>query len=251
MQLIGADWTSAPSRRRPIWIARGERRGARLTVISFTPAHGWDQVQSGLAGEWLGGFDFPFALPAEVPFDAFGFPTRAEFRSAVKAWIAARPPGSPRYLRRRIDNLSAGQSPLNVVRPPVGLMYYEGVRRFEEWGIRRWPMQDPGRRTAIETYPKLVAQRIASGYKRSDSAALRQRILDGLVEGRLEPIYGVRLCVPNRVSALAVEDPSGDPLDSLLSLVQTAWTVSAPGWGVPEGIDRREGWIVDPGNLAA
>jgi hypothetical protein len=39
-------------------------------------------------------------------------------------------------------------------------------------------------------------------------------------------------------------DASGDRLDALLCLVQAAWSVQQPHFGIPAGADPVEGWIV-------
>ena len=44
---------------------------------------------------------------------------------------------------------------------------------------------------------------------------------------------------------MLVDDATGDAIDALLCLVQAAWASQrAPGFGLPEGIDPLEGWIV-------
>ncbi|MES9967114.1 MAG: hypothetical protein ABW074_07580, partial [Sedimenticola sp.] len=45
-----------------------------------------------------------------------------------------------------------------------------------------------------------------------------------------------------------VDDPKGDGLDALLCAVQAAWAWSRRdrGYGIPDDVDRLEGWITDP-----
>lgn len=52
-----------------------------------------------------------------------------------------------------------------------------------------------------------------------------------------------------RASAMAADfitDPTGDALDAALCAVQAAWACSQPDYGIPDGCDPVEGWIVDP-----
>jgi predicted thioesterase len=46
-----------------------------------------------------------------------------------------------------------------------------------------------------------------------------------------------------------IYDPTGDTLDAVLAAVQAAWASTQPDYGIPSGVDPREGWIVDPGLL--
>ena len=66
--LYGIDFTSSPSARKPITVARGKvvaNRGLVLEGIERFPS--WDGFEAFLnrPGPWLGAFDFPFGLPRE------------------------------------------------------------------------------------------------------------------------------------------------------------------------------------------
>jgi len=45
-----------------------------------------------------------------------------------------------------------------------------------------------------------------------------------------------------------IADYTGDKLDSVLCAIQAAWAYNrrATDYGVPQGVDPIEGWIVDP-----
>ena len=60
--------------------------------------------------------------------------------------------------------------------------------------------------------------------------------------------YGLKCIINDTDKERMIEDPTGDQLDALLCAVQAAWawTQRDEGFGVPEGADKLEGWIVDP-----
>jgi hypothetical protein len=62
---------------------------------------------------------------------------------------------------------------------------------------------------------------------------------------------GVRLSVPDaRLRARLLRDASGDTLDACLCALQAAWALlkGAPLYGLPEGMDPVEGWILGSGS---
>jgi hypothetical protein len=90
-------------------------------------------------GPWIGGFDFPFGLPAELVRD-LDWPrewralvahceamTRTDFRSVLDAYRATRPLGR-KYAHRKTDGPAGSSSPMKLVNPPVALMFHEGAR---------------------------------------------------------------------------------------------------------------------------
>ena len=65
MQLLGVDFTSAPTKRKTITVARGHRVGAVLRldrIDAITTMAGFEALLAE-AGPWFGAFDFPFGLP--------------------------------------------------------------------------------------------------------------------------------------------------------------------------------------------
>ena len=74
--VIGIDFSSRPSRRKPIVLARGTLRGA---VLRLDGLQRFDTLESfgqwlALPGAWVGGFDLPFGLPREL-VQTLGWPT--------------------------------------------------------------------------------------------------------------------------------------------------------------------------------
>ena len=268
LPLIGVDFTSAPRRRKPIAVARGERHGAVLRLLQMQRFDSLDAFGHWLASEprWLGGFDLPFGLPREL-VATLGWPrawraniahyaalSRAEIRATFAAFCAARPVGA-KFAHRACD-APAGSSPsMKWVNPPVAYMLHAGVPLLLAAGAwlpahEREPDTAP-QRIALEAYPGLLARELigARSYK-SDTAAkqtperliARKDCVDALEQGRGR--LGLRVKLTHAQHEALIADASGDALDALLCLVQAAWAAGQPGFGLPPQVDALEGWII-------
>ena len=82
-QLIGVDFTSAPTRRKPVTAARGLLQGTMLKLqrLDALPTLAGFEALLAEPGPWLGAFDFPFGLPREF-VDALGLGASAAAVSA-------------------------------------------------------------------------------------------------------------------------------------------------------------------------
>lgn len=262
--LLGIDFSCAPSRRKPIAVARGMLNGARLGLQRIDRLTDLAAFEALLAepGPWLGGFDFPFGLPREFATaiapqgDAAALMTavlhrcasRMEFRALVDAWSNARPAGQ-RLVHRRTDRAGAvmSTSPLQTRYVPVGFMYYEGFSRLVAAGVHLPGLRDgDAGRTALEGYPGLLAHELIGrrSYKNDSSTErllARKEIVEALEQGRTR--LGLRLKLTPAQAGELVADASGDRMDAVLCLAQAAWASARPGWGQPAGVDRVEGWI--------
>jgi Protein of unknown function (DUF429) len=266
--LFGVDFSSAPSRRKPIVLAQGRLAGTvlrldRLLCLNTLPELGqWLRDTPG----WLGGFDLPFGLPREL-VQQLGWPTdwaacldhyatlsRGQIRDTFAAFCAGRPVGG-KFAHRACDG-PAGSSPsMKWVNPPVAWMMHAGVPLLRAAGA--WlPAHQPApatacSRVALEAYPGLLARELIGqrSYK-SDTRAkqtperliARKDIVEALEQGRTRLGLRLKLSAAQR-DALAA-DASGDALDAVLCLVQAAWAASRSGYGLPAGVDPLEGWIV-------
>jgi len=265
MQLLGVDFTCAPTRRKPITVARGQLVGTvlRLQALQALPTLAAFEALLAEPGPWLGGLDFPFGLPREFVV-SLGLgensaaviaevqrrcPTRMAFRALVDAWGNGRPAGR-RLIHRATDSAMPGissTSPLQTRYVPVGFMYFEGFSRVMAAAatVPRLHEGDP-QRVALEAYPGLLAFELIArrSYKNSDEPdrlIARKDIVEALEQGRTR--LGLRLKLTHAQREALVDDASGDRLDAALCLVQAAWASSQAGYGLPKEVDVVEGWI--------
>lgn len=263
--LAGIDFTSRPTRRKPIVVALGETAGhaVRLGRIEDHPDFEGFARWLRSPGPWLGVFDFPFGLPREL-VETLGWPTqwhasmrhygsltREQIRTSFAAFCNARPVGA-KFAHRATDR-PAGSSPsMKWVNPPVAYMLHAGVPLLLDAGLHL-PGLHAGdlSRVALEGYPGLLAREVlgARSYK-SDTRAkqtperliARIDLVDALHQGRTR--LGLRLKLSHGQRESLIADASGDRLDAVLCLMQAAWAAGQPGYGLPAGIDALEGWIV-------
>ena len=268
-RLLGVDFSSAPTRRKPITVAHGSRDGLggtgplRLSGVEALPDLSGFESLLARPGPWLGVFDLPFGLPREL-VEQLGWPRdwptlirhyaaldRRAIRDLFAAFCDARPVGS-KFAHRACDR-PAGSSPsMKWVNPPVAWMLHAGVPRLLEAGVTLPGLHagDPAR-VALEGYPGLLARELigARSYKSDDVAKqtperliARKDLVDALEQGRTR--LGLRLKLSHAQRDELVADASGDRLDAVLCLVQAAWAAAQPGHGLPPEMDPLEGWIV-------
>jgi len=265
MRVLGVDFTSAPRRAKPIVVAHGEARRGTLHLVALEPLVDFNAFEALLTrpGPWVGGFDFPFGLPAELVRD-LGWParwkplvahcarlTRAELRRALDAYRAARPAGR-KYAHRATDGPAGSSSPMKLVNPPVALMFHEGAPRLAAAGLRVPGLaRGDADRIALEAYPGLLARAVTRASYKNDARvkqtperlAARRRILGALERGR-HPLR-IRVSIPSpTLRRNILQDGSGDCLDALLCAVQAAWGAARPNYGLPRRVPACEGWIV-------
>lgn len=265
--LAGIDFSSNPSRRKPITVALGRlsEEGAVLRFEDLIELRTLDAFATWLRtpGPWLGAFDFPFGLPrAFVESNGLGAsaaeviatvhrraPTRMAWRALIDAWGNGQPAGA-RLVHRRTDRASpvASTSPLQTRYVPVGLMYYEGVVRLVASGVSMPGLHaGDADRIALEGYPRRLAHAIIArrSYKNGDDddrRAAREAIVAALEEG-VAGSPRLRVGGPGLRASL-VADAGGDRLDAVLCLVQAAVASRLARHGMPELVDPVEGWIV-------
>ncbi|MFD0667807.1 DUF429 domain-containing protein [Ramlibacter sp. MAHUQ-53] len=265
--LLGCDFSSSPTRRKPIVLALGRRSGdvVRLDRLQALPT--LDDFAQWLAqpGDWVGGFDVPFGLPREL-VEHLGWPTdwagcmahyagltRAQIRETFAAFCDARPAGG-KFAHRAFDRRAGSSPSMKWVNPPVAYMLHAAVPLLLQAGVDL-PGLQPGdpRRVALEAYPGLLAREVLErrSYKSDDAAKqtperliARKDLIAALETGRTR--LGLRLKLSHAQRDALVDDASGDSLDATLCLVQAAWAEreGPPAWGLPADLDPLEGWIV-------
>lgn len=265
--LVGCDFSSTPTRRKPIVLATGALRGGVVQLAALEKLDSLAAFATWLAQprSWIGGFDFPFGLPRAL-VEALGWPTdwracmrhyagltRAEIRATFAAYCDARPAGA-KFAHRRFDKLAGSSPSMKWVNPPVAYMLHAAVPLLLEAGVDLPGLHagDP-RRVALEAYPGLLARELVGkrSYKSDEKAKqtserliARKDLVTALEQGRTR--LGLRLKATHAQRDALVEDASGDSLDAVLCLVQAAWAArhGAPRYGLPEDLDPLEGWIV-------
>ncbi len=269
--LAGIDFTSRPTKRKPITVALGTSDGTSVRLAQLDRHAGFEAFAEWLRtpGPWLGAFDFPFGLPREL-VETLGWPrewlplmkhyaalSREQIRATFAAFCDARPVGG-KFAHRACD-LPAGSSPsMKWVNPPVAYMLHAGVPLLLEAGVDL-PGLHAGdtTRVALEAYPGLLARELIGtrSYKSDEVAKqtperliARKDLLEALEQGRTR--LGLRLRLTHAQRDALAADASGDELDAVLCLVQAAWAARTPGFGLPPDLDPLEGWIVSAGSPA-
>lgn len=269
--LVGCDFSSSPTRRKPILLALGQRHGARVQLVALQRFETLAAFGQWLAqpGDWVGGFDLPFGLPREL-VHTLGWPldwsacmahyrslSREQIRDAFAGFCNARPVGG-KFAHRATDG-PAGSSPsMKWVNPPVAYMLHAGVPLLLDAGVHLPGLHagDP-RRVALEAYPGLLAREVLQrrSYKSDDRSKhtpdrliARKDLVNTLEIGQTR--LGLRLKLSHAQRDALVDDASGDSLDAVLCLLQAAWAQyrhaedGDPLYGLPPGLDPLEGWIV-------
>ena len=272
--LVGCDFSSSPSKRKPIVVAIGSVKQGRVQLqelLRFETLDGWSQWLS-QPTDWVGGFDLPFGLPREL-VETLNWPTewlacmqhyaslsREDIREQFKAFCNARPVGQ-KFAHRQTDG-PAGSSPsMKWVNPPVAFMLHAGVPRLLDAGVTFPGLHKPdqeqntSKRIALEAYPGLLARELIGNrsYKSDEKAKqtperliARKMILQALELGQTR--LDLRLKLTHAQHDALVADASGDTLDAVLCMVQAAWAElqhnnDHPCYGLPM-FDSIEGWIV-------
>lgn len=275
--LLGCDFSSAPSHKKPIVIALGSlSRGrvvlSKLVQLESLPAFA-DWLQQ--SGPWLGGFDLPFGLPREL-VQTLGWPTdwlacithyqslsREQIRASFAAFCRERPVGG-KFAHRATDFLAGSSPSMKWVNPPVAFMLHAGVPLLLQAGVRLPGLSyalgsAPGESTpriALEAYPGLLAREMLGrrNYKSDDKAhqtperlIARKDLLTALEQGNTR--LGLRLKLSHAQHDVLVDDARGDALDAVLCLMQAAWAQAQfdggdSTYGLPANMDPLEGWII-------
>jgi len=265
--LVGCDFSSTPTRRKPIVLAFGEAAAGRVQLTRLEKLPSLEAFLAWLRApqSWIAGFDFPFGLPREL-VEHLGWPTawrecmrhyaslsRPQIRTTFAAYCDARPAGS-KFAHRRFDRLAGSSPSMKWVNPPVAYMLHAAVPLLLEAGVHIPGLHegDP-QRVALEAYPGLLARELIGrrSYKSDEKAKqtadrliARKDLVTALEQGRTR--LGLRLKLTHAQHDALAGDASGDSLDAVLCLVQAAWAAQqgAPHYGLPQDLDPLEGWIV-------
>jgi hypothetical protein len=188
--LIGCDFSSRPTRRKPIVVARGHPgRGQALCLDALQTFDTLDGFADWLARplSWVGGFDLPFGLPRELvetldwprqwepcirPFRGFGPP-----RCSCPLQGLLRCAAGGRQVRPPRDRSACRLQPVDEMGEPAGGLH-AACRCAAAAGCRRSPAGravaagGARQRVALEAYPGLLAREVLGmrSYKSDDRA---------------------------------------------------------------------------------
>ncbi len=269
MWVLGCDFSSAPTPRKPIVMAWGQsaKGVVRLTrVVSHVSLDAWGEALREPQA-WVGGFDLPFGLPREL-IEHLAWPTdwsacmdhyaslsRAHIRDTFAAFCAARPVGG-KFAHRATDGPAQSSPSMKWVNPPVAFMMHAGLPHLRAAGVSLPGLcAGDAQRVALEAYPGLLARELigAQSYKSDDRSKqtperllARKQVLHALDLGQSR--LGLRLRLTPAQHDDLVADASGDKLDAVLCMVQSAWALQQHEqghgrYGLPD-FDPLEGWIV-------
>ena len=264
MRVLGVDFTSTPSRRKPVTVVGGtlDRTTLRIdTLETFAELAGFEALLA-RPGPWIAGCDFPFGQSRRFvenvgwPLDWAGYVdhaatlSRAEFRAALDGYRAPRPAGDREH-RRATDVAAGAISPQKLYGVPVGLMFHEGAPRLRAAGVTVPGLQDGDpERIVVEAYPGVLARHLIGrrSYKNDVRAKrneaqrdARQALVDALGSEDLRRTHGVDVVLDTSLTRTAaygasdsapaaptddvlVDDPMADRLDALLCAVQAGWS---------------------------
>ena len=266
-QVVGCDFSSSPTRRKPIVLAWGRLHAGRVLLERLERLDSLDAFGQWLArpAAWVGGFDFPFGLPREL-VEQLGWPlqwrecivhyaglSRPEIRATFAAFCDARPIGG-KFAHRAFDRRAGSSPSMKWVNPPVAYMLHAALPLLLAANVHMPGLHDGDTaRVALEAYPGLLARELigSRSYKSDDKSKqtpqrliARKDLLHALELGATR--LDLRLKLTNAQLDTLINDASGDSLDAVLCLVQAAWAArhGAPRYGLPEAFDSLEGWIL-------
>jgi hypothetical protein len=265
--LVGCDFSSAPTPRKPIVLALGREARGRVVLDRIEKIATLEGFAAWLAqpGDWVGGFDFPFGLPREL-VEHLGWPvqwreciahyaqlSRAQIRETFASFCDARPAGG-KFAHRAFDKLAGSSPSMKWVNPPVAYMLHAALPPLIAAGVHMPGLHegDP-RRVALEAYPGLLARELIGkrSYKSDEIAKqtperliARKDLVTALEHGQTR--LGLALKLSNSQRDALAHDASGDSLDAALCMVQAAWALrqGPPRYGLPDRFDPLEGWIL-------
>ncbi len=270
MKIYGLDFTSAPSRKKPITCAVCELHDKLLHVQDCLKLTSFEDFEAFLHadGPWLAALDFPFGQPRKLisnldwPETWQGYMQviasmgKKGFEETLQCYRDSRPVGDKQHLRAT-DVYAGARSPMMLHRVPVGKMFFEGATRLLRSEVSILPCRPTGdSRIVVESYPALVARRFVGkrsyksderGKQTQDREMARREIVRGLRSSEIVGWYGFGVELSEEMGERLVRDAMGDVLDAVLCSVQGgwAWLQRNRGYGIPEVCERVEGWIVD------
>ena len=274
LNIIGVDFTSRPTRVKPITIALGtlDKKTATLhlhDILRITNMASFHATLTDLT-PWVGAFDLPFGLPRDFVAeqgwlthelqttwrdvtDIVLTHTRAELVVRCKAYCDARPAGQ-KFAHRKVDKLAGSSPSMKWVNPPVLYMLHAGLPALLALDCLFPGLNNQGNRNrvALEAYPGFIARQITrESYKSDDKQKqtlaredARRQLVSALSKQNVAA--NITLKASRTLKQQMIADASGDSLDAVICALQAAMGVikGAPMYGMPNDVDPIEGWII-------
>ena len=272
MKVFGVDFTSSPRKAKPITCAECQFDGQVLTLKAIDTFSTFVSFESWLAspGPWIAGLDFPIGQPRKL-IQNLGWPARwsdymalitamgrSEFVQILEEYKSKRAPGDKEHLRET-DRLARSVSPQKLYNPPVGKMFYEGAKRLYLSPLNIEPLRPTNdNRTVIEVYPAFFIRRYIgrTPYKSDNRSkqtqekqSARIELIQALQAKAFYHEYEFNIALSPEFRDRLVEDAAGDELDAVVCAIEVAWSWNQrnENLGIPQKVDRTEGWIVSQG----
>lgn len=266
MDVYGIDFTSSPSRKKPLTCAHCQLADGALHLVEEFLWDSYEGFERFLQqeGVWVAALDFPFGQPRQF-IEAIGWPEtwadytrhvqqigKKAFCEEIKRFKAERAGGDKEYFRET-DRYAGGVSPMKIDFVPVGRMFAEGAPRLlDSPALIPHLKTGDADRVIVEAYPGVAVKTLVgdkNNYKSDDrrkqsEAQLSKRLAILEAAAKADNPYGF----PVNARADVATDPTGDRLDALLCAVQAAWAWlrREEAFGAPKSVDPLEGWIADP-----
>lgn len=274
MRVLGVDFTSSPSRKKPITVAVCKLDDTCLQVRrieSITTFVGFEHLLW-KRGPWIAGLDFPFGLPRRFledngwPLEWAEYVTRTAqggkeaFIDELTRYRKSHPEGQREH-RRKTDERANSISPQKLFGVPLARMFYQGAPRLLHANVHAPPIHSTDdTRITVEAYPGVLVRgqfgKISYKNDQKDKQTVVQRkarmqIVSELDRDWICLRYGVKVLTDDSVRQSMIDDAGGDILDAVLAAIQAAWafTNRDRNYGIPDWADASEGWIVDPNCL--
>src|SRR4249920_2461674 len=167
MKVIGIDFTSRPTRSKPLTCMQCTLGGNVLRANNLVQWPDFALFEEALntPGPWIAGIDFPFGQSRKF-IETIGWPDswaayvahagslgRRGFRNALDAYRNGRSPGDKEH-RRATDKAALSISPQKLYGVPVALMFFEGAPRLVRAGVTIPVLQSgDASRIVVEAYP--------------------------------------------------------------------------------------------------
>ncbi len=266
--VYGLDFTSAPSKRKPITCAQARLQAGCLTIETLVAWSGWEEFDAFLhrSGKWIAGFDFPFGLPDKF-IRNIGWPTawadyihhiqtlgKRGFEDALDEYRMGRAAGDREHLRAT-DRLAGAISPQKLYGVPVAKMLFAGTPRLLGAPVNLWPLRMKRyNATAIEVYPGYLVRRLCGriSYKHDqpvnnadERRSNRRRILHEVTQSKIISGYGLQVRIDDVITQQCIDDHRGDCLDAVLAAIHAATFALNPvdTAALPQEVFVTEGWI--------